>query len=125
MGDLAFSAPSEIVCAHMRATDCVVRYGAEEVCLVMPGATLEEDVSVIERLHEAVAKHPLRTIATEPLDYAYLNRRLPTYHGCAPTCATLWFCRLKDLLEQFRSAGGGIGADILFLCGDLEEQAIQ
>lgn len=52
-GDLALIAMTRNVLQHMRHGDSVARWGGEEFLLIMPGATLSQAESAIERLRAA------------------------------------------------------------------------
>ena len=52
-GDRALIAMTESVSQHMRHGDVLARWGGEEFLLIMPGTTLEQAVTAIERLRNA------------------------------------------------------------------------
>jgi len=45
--------------ASLRTEDLVCRYGGEEFCAILPGATMELTVAIAERLRRAVSERPL------------------------------------------------------------------
>ena len=58
-GDQALKAVAEAVLIALRGSDMAVRYGGEEIVVVLPGADIEEGDKVAGRLHHAVAEQPI------------------------------------------------------------------
>ena len=58
-GDQALKGVAAAVLVALRGSDMAVRYGGEELVVVLPGAELEEARKVAERLHRAVADQPI------------------------------------------------------------------
>lgn len=57
-GDMVLRQVSQTLMQNARAVDIVCRYGGEELAVVLPETTLEEAMTVAERLRVAVAKRP-------------------------------------------------------------------
>lgn len=60
-GDEALKALSRVLVENMRKTDCVGRYGGEEFCLIMPGASVREAGEVMEKIRGIMAVRPVVT----------------------------------------------------------------
>ena len=56
-GDELLKTVARILTLHVRAEDVVYRYGGEEFCILLPGATAAEALTVAERVRDAVARH--------------------------------------------------------------------
>jgi diguanylate cyclase (GGDEF)-like protein len=54
-GDEALKAVARAVLVALRGSDLAVRYGGEEIIVILPGVDLGESERVAERLHRAVA----------------------------------------------------------------------
>ncbi|MGD8207678.1 MAG: diguanylate cyclase, partial [Thiohalocapsa sp.] len=54
-GDEALKAVARAVLVALRGSDLAVRYGGEEIVVILPGVDLRESERVAERLHHAVA----------------------------------------------------------------------
>jgi len=58
-GDQALKAVAAAVLVALRGSDMAVRYGGEELVVILPGADLVEAHKVAARLHQAVADQPI------------------------------------------------------------------
>lgn len=58
-GDQVLAAFATVATHSVRAEDLVGRYGGEEFCILLPGATLQAAVAIAERLRSEVALRPL------------------------------------------------------------------
>jgi diguanylate cyclase (GGDEF)-like protein len=65
-GDRALRQVANLVRDHVREDDWVARYGGEEIAVVLPGASRESAVLVMERVRVAVAGFAFRTTRGEP-----------------------------------------------------------
>lgn len=58
IGDLVLRAVAALLRSNSRTSDICVRYGGEELLLVMPDTTLEQGKVICERLRLAIEQHP-------------------------------------------------------------------
>lgn len=58
-GDLALKTVADCLAANVRADDIVYRYGGEEFSVLLPGATHDEALGVMERVRAAVEHAPI------------------------------------------------------------------
>jgi diguanylate cyclase (GGDEF)-like protein len=65
-GDLALRQVANLVRQNVREGDWVARYGGEEIAVILPGASRESAVRVLERVRAAVAGFGFRTTRGEP-----------------------------------------------------------
>lgn len=59
-GDQALKATAHAVLVALRGSDMAVRYGGEEIVIVLPGADVAEGEKVAQRLHRAVMDEDIR-----------------------------------------------------------------
>lgn len=64
-GDIALKEVSRVIKTTIRDYDIAARYGGEEFCVILPHASLEEALSVAERVREEIMK---TTISIETID---------------------------------------------------------
>lgn len=62
-GDRVLAAFGAVALRSVRAEDLVGRYGGEEFCAILPGATMDKAVEIAERIRRAVAETPLAGLA--------------------------------------------------------------
>lgn len=62
-GDKVLREACEEIRAQLRETDWVGRYGGEEFCVVMPGASLEQAAGVLERVRAGIERRRFTTTA--------------------------------------------------------------
>jgi diguanylate cyclase (GGDEF)-like protein len=60
-GDQVLTRIGEVILANVRSTDVACRYGGEEIAIIAPETTLEEGMSLAERLRAGVAEMGLRS----------------------------------------------------------------
>lgn len=65
-GDAVLRAASDIILTQCREDDLVGRYGGEEFVVCLPNETLDEGMSVAERIREALAAKPI-TVDGQPI----------------------------------------------------------
>ena len=65
-GDEALRTVSSILSAAVRQNDLVYRYGGEEFCILLPGATSEEAAEVAERARNAVEQASIPGMENQP-----------------------------------------------------------
>jgi diguanylate cyclase (GGDEF)-like protein/PAS domain S-box-containing protein len=66
-GDCALRALGKAIADHIRPNDMAARYGGEEFAILLPDTSLEQAVSVAERLRREVEKLPIQTPDAKPL----------------------------------------------------------
>lgn len=66
-GDCALRALGKAIADHIRPNDMAARYGGEEFAILLPDTSLEQAVSVAERLRQEVEKLPNQTPDEKPL----------------------------------------------------------
>lgn len=57
VGDLVLQRLAEILASAMRATDLIVRYGGEEIELLLPSTGIDDAYSICERLRLTIEQH--------------------------------------------------------------------
>ena len=57
---------ASLVAASVREQDVVYRFGGEELCVILPGAGLDEVARVVERVRRAVADHDFTGADSQP-----------------------------------------------------------
>lgn len=65
IGDLVLSTVATLLQSNSRASDVCVRYGGEELLVVMPDTAIEPGVAVCERLRLAIAQYPWEQLHPE------------------------------------------------------------
>jgi diguanylate cyclase (GGDEF)-like protein len=65
VGDRVLVRVAELLVAHLRVQDVVVRMGGEEFALLMPGATPTEAAAACERLRRVIAEETWDRIAPD------------------------------------------------------------
>ncbi len=65
-GDDVLRRVAALAAANVREQDVVYRFGGEELCVILPGAGLEEVARVTERIRSAVAEHDFVGGASQP-----------------------------------------------------------
>jgi diguanylate cyclase (GGDEF)-like protein len=65
-GDGVLTELAGLLRRHVRSGDLATRYGGEEFALLMPGASKEEGVRVVERLRSIVEQHPFSGREAQP-----------------------------------------------------------
>lgn len=58
-GDRVLAAFGAVASRSVRTEDLVGRYGGEEFCAILPGATMDKAIEIAERIRQAVAKDSL------------------------------------------------------------------
>ena len=66
-GDKALCSAAETITKSIRAADWVGRYGGEEICIVMPGISLDQAKLICERARIAIESNPCATTSDQPL----------------------------------------------------------
>lgn len=61
-GDLVLQTVGRLLLDNLRETELVFRYGGEELLIILPETPLPQATAVAQRLREATARHPFRTI---------------------------------------------------------------
>lgn len=56
VGDLVLQQTGLILSQHARTQDAAVRYGGEEMSLILPNTSLEQAINIAERLRKAIAE---------------------------------------------------------------------
>jgi len=57
-GDMVLKELSKLLKSSVRKIDTVARFGGEEFTILLPGATIENGVTVMERIRLSIEKHP-------------------------------------------------------------------
>ena len=65
-GDDLLRRVASLVAASVREQDVVYRFGGEELCVILPGAGLDEVARVVERVRRAVADHDFTGADSQP-----------------------------------------------------------
>jgi len=101
-GDRALITVAQTIQSHIRAADTAVRYGGEEILVVMPGTDAGEAGLTARRLRKAVEQEPVRTT----------NGRLPGVTVSIGVATLYTGQELQELLETadealYRAKRGG------------------
>ncbi|MBV9125955.1 MAG: GGDEF domain-containing protein [Planctomycetes bacterium] len=65
-GDLTLRQVADLVREHVRDRDWVARYGGEEIAVILPGASRDAAVLVVERIRQEVGVHTFHNAQGEP-----------------------------------------------------------
>jgi diguanylate cyclase (GGDEF)-like protein/PAS domain S-box-containing protein len=74
VGDQVIVAVARMLSAGLRPTDTLCRYGGEEFCIVLPGASIEVTMEVAERLRSKIqeqAQHAVRGTQVMPITASF------------------------------------------------------
>ena len=66
-GDRLLKDMARMVCARLRSTDVVARYGGEEIIILLPETPKDNAVVCAENLRRMIASHPFPGRETQPL----------------------------------------------------------
>jgi diguanylate cyclase (GGDEF)-like protein len=62
VGDLVLQRLAEIITLAMRGTDLIIRYGGEEIALLLPSTSIDDAYSICERLRMTIEQHDWASI---------------------------------------------------------------
>jgi diguanylate cyclase (GGDEF)-like protein len=102
-GDETLRVVADLVRRNVRAGDWVARYGGEELAVVLPGASHEMALQVIERIRQAVSAHRFRDLSGGD-DFAVTISAGVVQLAPGESLPSLWQ-RLSDRLREGKSAG--------------------
>ncbi|MDQ6694886.1 MAG: diguanylate cyclase [Chloroflexota bacterium] len=92
VGDEVLRQVAELVCHHVRAVDRVVRYGGEEIAIILPETTDSGAYTVAERIRQAVDAHPFTSIISgkqQPPISTTISAGVATFPGDANSVEAL------------------------------------
>lgn len=82
-GDEALKAVASCVLGNIRVTDMAFRYGGEEIVVICPYTSLEEGLSIAERIRTAVEKLPMKITVSIGIDIGNDNEGIKASIGRA------------------------------------------
>lgn len=88
-GDRVLQEMAGLLCAEVRRTDVVFRYGGEEFAILLPGASSEEALAIAERLRSRVQSHLFRDARNRPVGRLTVSAGVATFPGHADTAEQL------------------------------------
>jgi diguanylate cyclase (GGDEF)-like protein len=101
-GDRTLREIADLVRRSVRSGDWVARYGGEEIAVVLPDVSCQGAAQVLERIREAVARHPFRDSRGEAFSVTLSAGVVELQAG--ETLVELWQ-RLSDKLLGAKNAG--------------------
>jgi len=100
-GDAVIRHVSQIMQAHCRDSDCVGRYGGEELVACLSESSLEQGMVVAERIRSAVAEQPL-IYEGQPIPVT-VSVGVAAYH--AGETLSQWLTRADGALYEAKNGG--------------------
>jgi diguanylate cyclase (GGDEF)-like protein len=88
-GDLALEMTSQCLKSALRAADVASRYGGEEFCILLPQTTLDEAVSIAERIRRRVQRTRFPHGKTQPLGAVTVSIGVSTFTPALDTPAAI------------------------------------
>ncbi|HEX8140215.1 MAG TPA: diguanylate cyclase [Pyrinomonadaceae bacterium] len=88
-GDLALEMTSQCLKSALRAADVASRYGGEEFCILLPQTTLDEAVSIAERIRRRVQRTRFPHGKTQPLGAVTVSIGVSTFTPALNTPAAI------------------------------------
>jgi diguanylate cyclase (GGDEF)-like protein len=110
-GDLALKKTSRILRACVREMDVVTRFGGEEFCILLPGTTKEEALTVAERIRHGIEQEPIRGEELLPGGRLTSSIGLASFPGDGTTAHALLHAADVAL---YRAKNGGRNRTTLF-----------
>ncbi|QIA27724.1 GGDEF domain-containing protein [Thermaerobacter sp. PB12/4term] len=88
-GDRVLQEVAGLLCADVRRTDVVFRYGGEEFAVLLPGASSQEALDIAERLRSRVESHLFRDARNRPVGRVTVSAGVATFPDHAGTAEQL------------------------------------